>query len=661
MRRGLMVIASIVLVAAIGLPDASGSGSAGRLSPLIVQPDTRPGCSTAKYRPTDGYRCPPAAMAVAVLSNGHVLLWDGLEGQNNIDLSVVAEIGDVAQDDQSRVASFDGNSGSFTTPTNETAAPTDGHETDPVNAILPPQLIVDSPGNDADLFCAPLVQLPDGRILSAGGTKYYLEPGVTDPTTGKSYGVSELQGLKSTRIFTPDGGGGTWTSAPGTSDMHFGRWYPTLVTLPNGHIFVASGVTKLVKPLYNDGRAMLDNGRNVVQTETFDPSTSEWTVNHSASAGTDPTLADGSQQSLPLFARLHLLPDGKIFYDAAGQTFNPAGEGYDEATWAFAKVYNPSTQTWSNVKANTLTGLPVVGGVPLGFRGSGFDVMLPLTYQDGYTKARVLNGGGVIGPTPGAYVGEDDTTINTVDTAHGDALSSVSGPKLQARRWYGSAVVLPDGEVFVTSGASADEVDLPGSAMPVMQTELIDPAHGTDSAGPTLASGHGRTYHNTAILLPDGRVLVGGHAPIATGYAFQSDLGSALGLSKPESDSSFQIYSPPYLSYPAPGGGVIPQPTISDAPPTAAWDGSLHIESPDAASIGKVVLVRNGAITHLTDADQRNVELKITHTEDGELTAAVPGSSVLPPGPYMLFIERAVNVGGVTRYVPSVSRQVRIG
>jgi hypothetical protein len=144
-------------------------------------------------------------------------------------------------------------------------------------------------------------------------------------------------------------------------------------------------------------------------------------------------------------------------------------------------------------------------------------------------------------------------------------------------------------------------------------------------------------------------------------YGFQSDAGSAIGLSKPESDSSFQIYSPPYLSIPAPGGGVIPQPTIANAPSTVSWNGTLHIESPDASTIGKVVLVRNPSMTHLTDADQRNVELKITADNGDELSAAVPGSTVLPPGPYMLFIERAVNVGGVTRYVPSVSRPVRIG
>jgi hypothetical protein len=43
------------------------------------------------------------------------------------------------------------------------------------------------------------------------------------------------------------------------------------------------------------------------------------------------------------------------------------------------------------------------------------------------------------------------------------------------------------------------------------------------------------------------------------------------------------------------------------------------------------------------------------------LTVAVPRATVLPPGPYMLFVERVVRVGGTTRFVPSVSRPVRVG
>ena len=45
-------------------------------------------------------------------------------------------------------------------------------------------------------------------------------------------------------------------------------WYPALITLPDSKMFVASGVTKLLKPVYPE--APEQSGRNVVQTETFD-------------------------------------------------------------------------------------------------------------------------------------------------------------------------------------------------------------------------------------------------------------------------------------------------------------------------------------------------------------------------------------------------------
>jgi hypothetical protein len=658
MRRTL-ALSSCVAALVGGVPlatvsSAAESGAAGGTLSAVISQGARPECATAQYQPSDGYRCPPAAMAVAVLPTGKVLFWDGLEGMNRVQYNVVAEFGDVAQDDQSRVADFSTGAPTFTTPSNQTAAGTDGHS-DPVNPLLPGGAgSVDSDGNNYDLFCSPLVQLSDGTVLSAGGTHYYQEPGVTDPTTGKTYGVAELQGLKATRIFDPVAN--TWHNAKG--DMHFGRWYPTMVTLGTGHVFVASGVTKLIKPMYTDGRPTTDNGRNVPETETYDPATQQWTLNHSGQTATNGD--DTSEQSLPLFSRLHLLPDGKVYYDAAGQTFNPDGQAYDEATWVNAKLYDPATQAWSDLPAaNTATGLPLVDGAPVGFRGSGFSVLLPLTPDAAghYTKTRVFNGGGVVGPTPGNYFGDDSTTINTVTTGSDgqDTLTSDSGPQLLNKRWYGDAVVLPDGTVFVTNGANRDEVVNPGSGNPVFQTELVDPAAGTVTAGPSLDADHGRTYHNSAVLLPDARVLIGGHAPIATGYAFQSDAGSAAGLSKPEADSSFQIYSPPYLSY------GIPQPVINNISSderNVDSDSDLTITSHDAPSIGKVVLVRNPSQTHLTDGDQRTVELPIVHNNGASIKVHVPGRNVVPPGPYMVFIERAATVNGQTKYIPSVSRQI---
>lgn len=649
----------------LGLAVNADSSVAGSLSGVISQ-GANPACFTAQYQPPADKPCPPAAMAMSVLPTGKVLFWDGLEGMNKVQYNVVAEFGDVAADDQSRVITIPAGSvptqSDFATPGNQRAdLNADGKPvSDQPDPLLPGGAgVVNSPGNDYDLFCSPLVQLANGELLSAGGTAYYLEPGVTDPTTGKSYGVSELQGLKATRLFQPitdkddPNYPGKWITQPASSNLNVGRWYPTLVTLPTGKVFIASGVTKLIKPVYPNAANPFDSGRNVTQTETFDPGTSKWTLNHSSVAAANPTLPDASQQSLPLFARLHMLPDGKVYFDAAGQTFNPDGQAYDEATWVNAKIYDPATEAWSDLAADSPTGLPLVDGLPVGFRGSGFDVMLPLVPNKNgdYNSATVFNGGGVVGVTPGSYVGDNSTTLNTITTTGGtDTLSSKNGPTLLNRRWYGSAVALPDGEVFVTNGASGDEVDGPGSAMPVQQTELIDPTAGTVTAGPNLDKDHGRTYHNTAILLPDGRVLIGGHAPIATGYASQNDSLHQLGFSSAESDSTFQIYSPPYIS------GYGTRPTIDSADRQVANGATLDIQTHDAGTIDKVVLVRNPSLTHLTDGDQRTVELTFTHSGD-EVFANVPSSKVVPPGPYMVFVERLQN----GHLVPSVSQQVFVG
>ena len=68
------------------------------------------------------------------------------------------------------------------------------------------------------------------------------------------------------------------------------------------------------------------------------------------------------------------------------------------------------------------------------------------------------------------------------------------------------------------SGSDRDEVLLPGTGEPVTTPELFDPV--TETWRPLAPQNRPRTYHNTAMLLPDGRVLVGGHAPISTAYSF---------------------------------------------------------------------------------------------------------------------------------------------
>jgi hypothetical protein len=83
----------------------------------------------------------------------------------------------------------------------------------------------------------------------------------------------------------------------------------------------------------------------------------------------------------------------------------------------------------------------------------------------------------------------------------------------------------------------------------------------------------------------------------------------------------------------------------------------VTVATPDAQDIASVVLVRNTALTHLVDGDQRTVELPISSRSGGSLQVDVPGSTaVLPPGPYMLFVNKRTAKG----LVPSTARQLRL-
>ena len=449
---------------------------------------------------------------------------------------------------------------------------------------------------------------------------------------GTDYGVVELEGLRNTRIYDPKTN--TWAQG---GDTNIGRWYPALVELGNGNQFIASGVQKLLKPVYPD--RIEGSGTNVKQTETLDLKTGKWTDNGA-----------GGQHSLPLFPRLSLLPNGHVYYAAAGQSFNPFGQSYDEVLWNQAASYDPATKKWKDL------GIPGIGTTHPGFRGSSFSIQMPLQPgPDGrYTKTSYLAAGGVLGipaPSPGDYVATKDSVITTVDTTAGDAISTKQVGDLNQPRWYSTGVLLPTGDVMAFSGADRDEVATPGTEIPVKQAEMFD--HETQTWKPMATANRARTYHNTAVLMPDASVLVGGHATITTLYLNNTTLPG--GITAPNGrDPSFERYEPPYLS-------CGPQPVVRKADSEVGYGGqtSIDVDVP-ASEVKSVVVVRNPTLTHLVDGDQRNVELPIVARSGHRVTvAAPPDGNVAPPGPYMLF----VNVTGKScgKLVPSHAAQLFVG
>jgi hypothetical protein len=612
----LLGIGAPALVASPALAvEETDPATTGRWSAPFEEPDGN--CEDVEGDET----CKPAAGTIGMLPNGKVVYWDALDSMEDVEYGAGFEFGDKARNDMVRV--LDVETRTFTSSDPNPASNPDGRD----GEYLPGGLYNnDEKRNDGDLFCSDQIFLADGRVLDVGGTQYYQEPGIPGQPT---YGFVELEGLKNARIYDPqEGEGGTWSA---TGEMTYGRWYPSVVTLSDNTVLALSGVTKLIKPVYPERPG--DSGRNVVQSEVYDPASGTWTV-------------DGGNKSLPLYPRVRLLPNGNVYYDAGGQTFNPSGQAYDEALWNMAAVYDPDEATWRDL------GLPEFGNGLQGFRGSAFSQMLPLRPNEetgAYDTAQFLSAGGVYGVTPGTYVGTDTSTLNTV-TIDGDseAFSSENTGSLNNPRWYSTGVSLPTGEVIAFSGADRDEVVAPGYGTPVTTPEIYDPQtkEWTELAGATK----GRTYHNSATLLIDGTVLVGGHAPIATGYGKPDPtLQNTLGFSDPFRDPSFEIFEPPNLFYG-------PRPVIETvADPGFKRGDEVTITTPDAEDVSSVVLVRNTAMTHLVDSDQRTVELPVVRAQGNALTVEVPDNgAVLPDGPYMLFLNEEYEQGET----PSVGRQV---
>lgn len=571
--------------------------------------------------------CLPAGATMVQLANRDVLYWNAIEGEENADVGLVPQIGSVARNDQSRILRI------RSAPRWLVPRPGDGGGSNPDGEapLIPGTKTESGLANDASLFCSDQKLLADGRVIAAGGTDYYNDPGLA-----AGYGVGELEGVRSTRIYDPRTN--AWTQA---APMHYGRWYPSLVTLPDGRLFAASGVTKLIKPVYPDHPG--DSGTNVTQTEIYDPKADRWTDNSASNPD--------SSRSLPLYPRLHLLPTGNVYYDAAGQAYNPSGQSYDEAFWNIAAVYDVKANAWRDL------GVPGLGSPYGGFRGSTFSAVLPMKAP--YDRASFLTAGGVLLPTPGSYVPVANTRITTVSGKAGEeSVELTAAGDLGRARWYSTAVPLPDGTVLAVSGADTDEVVTPGFESPIRTAEIFTPTYdeeGNVTGGSWADAGvawRARTYHNNAILMPDGRVLVGGHAPIARGYGANGNNPHlpVREASNNFKDASFEIYSPPYLSRG-------PRPQIGNVPSRLSRGATLKIpvKGAKAADIASVVLMRNTAQTHLVDGDARTVELVVTKRSGSNLWVKVPSSaSVLPAGPHLLFVNRKTSKGPV----PSVGAQL---
>jgi hypothetical protein len=329
-----------------------------------------------------------------------------------------------------------------------------------------------------------------------------------------------------------------------------------------------------------DGRVLVVSGADTCVTcigdipEVYNPTTNRW------------TQLSNAQLSMPLYPHMFVLPDGRILY--ASST-----EGVIQT-----RALDLATETWTMVDSVAVAG--------------GSSVM--------YRPGVILKSG-----SPGAP--------GRIPTAPSLATAYVLDMNQSAPKWqpvgsmafprtYHTLTVLPDGNVLATGGSQTND---PGS-QPVLAAEIWDAQTKTWS---TMSSGQmARTYHETALLMPDGRVLVAGSG----------------GCCNAPDQFNAEIFSPPYLF-------KGPRPVIASSPTNLSYGSQFVVGTPDAGSIESVVLIRLGAVTHQFDQNQRYVPLTFTPIANGLSVRMSASANVAPPGDYMLFIVTDDGVPSVAAFV----------
>lgn len=387
-----------------------------------------------------------------------------------------------------------------------------------------------------DMFCNGMVVLPDGRPFVMGGTLQY------DPFHGE---LRSSTYDPATNVFTTQ------------QSMAHGRWYPTGTVLGDGRTMIFSGLD--------------EKGATNTSVEFYTAS-SGWSAAFSA------------PWTPPLYPRLHLIPNGKVFY--SGSTTSSA-------------LFDPATHSWTtNVAVTNYTGT----------RTYGSSVLLPLTPQNNYKPVVFIMGGGNPATNTSEYI---DLSAATPKWAN--------GPNMSAGRIEMNATLLPSGQVLALGGSVNDEDNNTASLAADLYTPNANLINGSFS--PAGAESFPRLYHSVSLLLPDATVWVAGGNPARGTY-----------------ESHMEIYTPQYL-LDASGNPVQHRPTISSVSSSVlAYNTAFQIQTPDAASIANVVLMRNGAATHAFDMDQRYVGLNFTAGSGVLNVTGPPNGNIAPPGYYMLFI-----------------------
>lgn len=404
-------------------------------------------------------------------------------------------------------------------------------------------------------------------------------PGLSQDFNGRTV-VTGGNDAPRTSIYDP--GPDNWISGP---NMVISRGYQAQATISDGRTFVIGG--------------SWSGGQGNKNGEIYDPNSNSWTGLPGCPVAPMLTNDNGGVFRADNHGWLFAWKDGSVFQAGPSANINWYGTG------------GGGSQAGA------------------GTRGDDTDSMNGNAVLYDAVAGKILTVGGAAN-----YQAPPDATANahiiTIDAPFQQVTTQTINP-MYYQRAFANAVILPTGDVFITGGQVTPNPFSDDTAQ--YTSEIWN--HVNNQFTKTSLQSSPRTYHSTAVLLPDATVFTGGGGLCGTCATNHFD---------------GQIYSPPYLYHD--DGTFRTRPAITDAPGTAGVGTTITVTAD--GPISEWSLLRFGTATHTVDTDQRRVVTQITGNNGNTYNLALPGDAgVIIPGFYLLF---AIDGAGT----PSTAKVVQV-
>ncbi|VDB96305.1 unnamed protein product [Peniophora sp. CBMAI 1063] len=496
-------------------------------------------------------------------------------------------------------------------------------------------------------FCANGMHLPNGSFVVFGGNNA-VGPGgdnhVAGSTTEYDPTYQAYGGTKAIRVITPCDGdvdsdpNCAWVDSPNGLQMQSSRWYPGAEALGNGSVIIIGG--------FSSGGYINRNWPNTDPFYSGGGSNPTYEVYPSNGVTQRVMQFMGQTSGLNSYALTYLMASGNLFVQS-----------------------NYSTIMW-DADNNVETPLPdMPNQIIRVYPASGANAMMPLLVENNYEQTILFCGGfHMLDEEWGNFAypmintweraSSADCQRMTPEPLDGSTPAYKQDDDMPTTRTMGQFILLPDGKMMVVNGARngtagyglntniTAQADMPWgesyAAEPQTQPAIYDPTAPAGQRWSTeglATSNIPRLYHSSALLLPDGSVMIAGSNP-------NIDVNISSIVPYPTTYTAEYFY-PPYFS-------ASTRPVPTGIPDTLSYGGdyfnvtvpasSYSGDANDAANATMIWLSRPGWTTHAMNMGQRMMQLNNTYTvsSDGTITYHVaqppPNPNLFQPGPAYVWV-----------------------